>query len=170
MSQNPWDEYHLNEEIKEVYERTDVVRKPISGIVSGYHQLPYILVAPSDDDGSGSVQIAGAINVSPRFVISPQQLGEAFSDVFDPETFDKEIHGRVFSFAYGRRKNVRVDSQRLDIRSFDERPTERLSRVEDDLAQKENVRTALIFGPRFAYYPVSIDRFVNEILDREFRL
>lgn len=170
MSNNPWDDYHLNEAIKEVYERTDIVRKPLSGIVSGYHQLPYILVAADEENKSGSVQISGMINVSPRFVISPQQLSEAFSDVFDPETFDKQIHGRVFSFAYGRRKNVKVESQNLDIRPFGERPKERLNRVEDDLAREENVRTALIFGPRFAYYPVSIDRFVNEILDREFRL
>jgi len=156
--------------IEEVYHKTDVVRKPITGIVSGYHQLPYILVSPDDEDESKTLQITGKINVSPKFIISPHQLGETFGDVFDPTTFDEDIQGRIFSFLYHKKKNFKLESEEFEIQNFDEKPLEHLDRVHDRLMMQENVDTALIFSPRFDYYPVSIDKFVNEVLEREFRL
>ena len=110
------------------------------------------------------------IAVSPRFVITPSQLAETFGDVFDAATFDRDIQGRIFSFAVSRRKNVKVESEKFEIRNFEEKPQAHLDRVHDELLRQENVHTGLIFGPRFDYYPVSIDRFVNEVLDREFRV
>ncbi len=161
---------HVNEIIREVYSRTDVVRKPISGIVSGYHVLPYLLVSPDTEDESHTVQVSGRINVSPRIVVSPTQLGEAFGEVFDPSTFDGELHARLFSFAVSRKRNLRLESEQFEVCSYEEGSQERLRTLEDSLAREENTRTALIFGPRFDYYPVSIDRFVNEVLEREFRV
>jgi hypothetical protein len=165
-----YDDPHVNEVVREVYNLTNVVRKPISGIVSGYHVLPYLLVAPDTKNTAHALQVTGRINVSPRLVISPTQLNEAFGDVFDPSTFDGDLHARLFSFAVGRRRNMRVNSEHFEIRSFEEGSQERLQRLEDELAREENTRTALIYGPRFDYYPVSVDRFVNEVLEREFRL
>jgi hypothetical protein len=158
-----------NRIISEVYHATDILRKPLSGIVSGYHRLPYILISPDDEDPSHSIQIKGRIDVSPRFVISPQMLAETFGQVFDPETIDQSINGRFFSFAYSRSKSIKVENQDFEIRNFEERAQEHMNRVHDDLQREENVRTALIFGPRFPFYPVSLDRFLNEIVDREFR-
>lgn len=158
----------VNEVIREVYRATDVVRKPISGIVSGYHELPYILVAPDNETRESTVQITGRINVSPRFILTPDQLAEAFGDVFDPSTFDRELHARLFSFAVRKGRNVKVASEKLEIATFAEAPKAHLEMIEDTLLRAEDLRTALIFGPRFDYYPVSIDRFVNEVVDREF--
>jgi hypothetical protein len=159
-----------NELIQEVFQQTRIVRKPLVGIISGYHQLPYILIAPDDEDSARSIEINGTINVSPKFVISPAQLGETFGDVFDPATFNQDIQGRFFSFAYSRKRNLKIESEYLTIKNIDIRAEEYLDKMHDDLQMLENIKTALIFGPRFQYYPISVDRFVNEIVDREFRV
>jgi hypothetical protein len=161
---------NTNEILKEVYFKTDIRRKPISGIVSGYHELPYILVAPHSENPSHTVEINGKINVSPKFIISPTAINESFGDVFDPETFNDQIEGRLFSFVYGGKKNVKVESEFFRLQNFEENPEEHINRVHDSLLQQEDTRTGLIFGPVFSYYPVSIDKYISEILDREFRL
>jgi hypothetical protein len=163
-------DYDKNEALREIFFKTNIVRKPISGIVSGYHELPYILVAPDDDNETASIEINGKINVSPKFIISPNMLSDSFGDVFDPETFDKEISGRLFSFAFGNRKNIKVENAYFHIKNCDERPEEHINRVNDQLGMQENIKTGLIFGPKFRFYPVSLDRFINEILDREFKV
>jgi hypothetical protein len=163
-------DYEKNEFLREIFSRTNILRKPISGIVSGYHELPYILVAPDDDNESSTIEINGKINVSPKFIITPGMLGESFGEVFDPETFDKELQGRLFSFAYGGRKNIKVESEYFSVKNYEVKPEEHLTKVNDQLACQENIRTGLIFGPKFKYYPVSLDRFINEIVDREFRV
>jgi hypothetical protein len=163
-------DYDKNEHLREIFFKTNIVRKPISGIVSGYHELPYILIAPDETNESASIEINGKINVSPKFVITPNMLGDTFSDVFDPETFDKELQGRMFSFAIAHKKSVKIESEYFNIKSCEEKPQEHLDRVNDQLGVQENIRTGLIFGPMFKYYPVSIDRFINEIVEREFRV
>ena len=162
--------YNQNPKLHKVFLTTKIVRKPISGIVSGYHELPYILIAPNDDNPSHSVEINGKINVSPKFIISPDTLSETFSDIFDPETIDKEIEGRLFSFAYSNKKNLKVESEYFTVKNYEENPNEHIDRVHDKLLMQENIKTGLILGPHFKYYPISIDRFINEILDREFRV
>jgi hypothetical protein len=165
-----WNNHPENDEtLREVYHKTDILRKPISGIIAGYHQLPYILIAPDDDNPSHTVEINGKINVSPKFILSPQALQETFGDIFDPETFDREIQGRVFSFAYTKNKPVKIESEYFRLQNYEEKPEEHLRRVHDTLLVQENTRTGLIFGPAFQYYPVSVDRFISEIVDREFR-
>jgi hypothetical protein len=161
--------YKKNEELQEVFLNTKIVRKPITGIISGYHQLPYILIAPHDENSSHTIEINGIINVSPKFIISASSLQESFGDVFNPETFDQDIEGRLFSFGYAKSKNLKIKSEHFQINNYEEKPEEHLNRVHDELQQQENTKTGLIFGPKFQYYPVSIDRFLNELLDREFR-
>jgi hypothetical protein len=164
------DNSNHNEILRQVYAQTNILRKPISGIVSGYHELPYILIAPHDENPSHTVEINGKINVSPKFIISPQAIQESFGDVFDPETFDRELEGRLFSFSYTGKKNMKVESEYFRLQNFEENPEEHLNRVQDMLFQQENTRTGLIFGPKFHYYPISLDKFISEILDREFRM
>lgn len=170
MNSNWHNYYDQNPKLQKVFHKTKIIRKPISGIVSGYHELPYILVAPNDDNPSHSVEINGKINVSPKFIIAPSALQETFGDVFDPETFEKDIEGRFFSFAYGNQKNIRVESEYFAVKNFDENADDHLDRVHDTLLMQENIKTGLILGPYLKYYPVSIDRFINEIIDREFRV
>ena len=146
------------------------MRKPITGIVSGYHQLPYILIAPDENNDSHAIEINGKINVSPKFIISPGMIRESFGDVFDPETFDKDLQGRFFSFAYSNKKNIKIESEFFKIRNIEEKAEEYIKRVLDQLLGQENINTGLIFGPQFKYYPVSLDRFINEIVEREFNV
>lgn len=168
---SPWNNrYVRNEMLREVYFKTDILRKPISGIISGYHELPYILIAPNDNNPSHTIEINGKINVSPKFILSPQTLQETFGEVFDPETFDQEIQGRVFSFAYTGNRQIKVESEYFKVQNYEVKPEEHLNRINDSLLSQENTRTGLIFGPKFLYYPVSVDRFISEIIDREFRM
>lgn len=159
-----------DETFREIYQRTHILRKPISGIIAGYHQLPYILIAPDDDNPSHSIEINGKINVSPKFLLSPRSLQETFGDIFDPATFDQEIQGRLFSFAFSGHRRLKVESEYFRMQNCDEKAEEHLHRVHDNLMAQENTRTGLIFGPKFQYYPVSVDRFISEIIDREFRM
>ncbi|MBN1761299.1 MAG: hypothetical protein JW863_23445 [Chitinispirillaceae bacterium] len=156
--------------LREIYATTRILRKPISGIISGYHELPYVLIAPNDENREHTVEINGTINVSPKFVISPGMLQETFGDVFDAGTFDSDIEGRMFSFAYSGKKNMKIESTRFSLFHRENSPEEYLSRMDDQLMRQENTRSGLIFCPHFTYYPVSIDRFINEILDREMRV
>lgn len=161
---------NLNQELQEVYYKTTILRKPISGIVSGYHDLSYILVAPDDENSSQTIEINGKINVSPKFIISPGMLNESFGDVFDPETFDKQIEGRLFSFSYSGKRNLKIQNESFKIIKFEESSEDHCNRINDQLMQQEDTKTALIFSPKFQFYPVSIDRFISEILEREFRV
>lgn len=159
-----------SEFFKEIFNKTTIVRKPITGIVSGFHQLPYILIAPDENNDSHAIEINGKINVSPKFIISPSMMSESFGDVFDPETFDKDLQGRLFSFAYSNKKNIKIESEYFKIKNIEEKPDEYIKRVLDQLMGQENINTGLIFGPQFKYYPVSLDRFLNEIIEREFNV
>jgi hypothetical protein len=159
-----------NDLLRETYFKTNILRKPISGILSGYHELPYILVAPNDENPAHTVEIKGKINVSPKFIITAQSLQETFGEVFDPSTFDQELQGRLFSFAYSGNKKLKVESEYFKLHNFEEKPEEHLNRVNDQLMMQENTRTGLIFSPKFQYYPVSMDRFISEIVDREFKI
>ncbi|MDR3013194.1 MAG: hypothetical protein LBU70_08295 [Chitinispirillales bacterium] len=162
--------YRSNEALRDIYERTDILRKPISGIVSGYHDLPYIMIAPAGENGRRTAEVTGRISVSPKFILSAEALIETFGEVFDPDTFDKDIEGRIFSFAYMGRRNVKVENAHFSLHYHNEPPDEYVERVADDLMRQEDTRTGLISGPNLRYYPISIDRFISEMLEREFRV
>jgi len=163
-------DYDKNKNLLEIFNKTSIVRKPISGIVSGYHELPFIFVAPNDDNALKTVEINGKINVSPKFVITPDMLAESFGEVFDPETFDQTIQGRFFSFAHAQKRNLKIENEYFRLSNHEDSPEEHLHKINDALSMQENIKTGLIFGPKIKFYPVSIDRFINEILDREFRV
>ena len=158
---------YSNSLLNQVYATTRILRKPISGIIAGYHALPYILITPDDDNPAQCIEINGKIDVSPRFLITAEDLSESFGDVFDPTTFDQELSGRLFSFAYGSKRNLKIKSEYFTIANHQEKASDCVKRVADRLEGQENVVTALISGPVFHYYPVSIDRFISEILQRE---
>ena len=157
------------EYLRKVFENTQVLRKPVTGIVTGYHVLPYILVGPDEEQHQRSIEIRGRIRVSPRLIISPRQVGQTYGELFDdPELMDKALVGRIFSFLYARRHNVQLESDDLRIIKADRDPQSQIERALDDLMRGEILDTGLIFSPDVKFYPVSIERFITEILDREF--
>lgn len=166
-----FDRPHDPELLKSIFEQTQVLRKPISGIIAGYHVLPYILVGPQEDRGQRAVEIRGKIRVSPRLILSPSHRGQTYGELFDdPEVMDRALVARVFSFFYSARHQVQLESEDLKIVKSDRDPRAQLSRALDDLMRREIINTGVIFCPRVRFYPVSIDRFLTEILDEEFRV
>jgi hypothetical protein len=80
---------------------------------------------------------------------------------------DRAVIARVFSFRYAPR--LILESEDLSIRRHERAAPEHLERVLDDLARREVVNTGVIHAPDARFYPVSLDRFIREILDQEFR-
>ena len=157
------------EYLKRVFEDTQILRKPIAGIVTGYHVLPYILVGPDEEGHQRSIEIRGTIRVSPRLIISPRHLGQTYGELFDdPELMDKTLVGRLFSFLYTARHNIQMESDDLRITKVEQDPRSQIEHALDDLMRGEILNTGLIFSPDVKFYPVSIERFITEILDREF--
>jgi len=157
------------EYLKRVFDDTQVLRKPITGIVTGYHVLPYILVGPDEERHQRSIEIRGRIRVSPRLIISPRHMAQTYGELFDdPELMDKTLVARVFSFLYAARHNVQLESDDLRIAKAERDPRSQLDRALDDLMRAEILDTGVIFSPDVKFYPVSIERFITEILDREF--
>jgi hypothetical protein len=159
-----WDDPEF---LRHVFERTEVLRKPITGIITGYHILPYILVGPADDHPQRSVEVRGRIKVSPRLVIGPREAGLTYGEFFsERELMDQAIVARVFSFRYASR--VSLENEDLRITRQDRDAHRHLDRVLDELARQEIVNTGVISTPDVRFYPVSVDRFIREILDQEF--
>jgi hypothetical protein len=164
------DERHDPEFLKHVFDETRVVRKPVSGIIAGYHVLPYILVGPQENRPASSVEIRGKIKVSPRLVLAPGRAGQTYGDLFkDSELMDQTLVARVFSFVYSSRHQVTLESEDLTIQRFDRNPQALVERALDELSQREVINTGVILAPDVRFYPVSLDRFITEILDQEFR-
>lgn len=153
--------------LRHIFEHTEILRKPLTGIITGYHVLPYILVGPEEDHPHRSVEVRGRIKVSPRLVISPREGGLTYGEFFsDRELMDQAIVARVFSFRYASRVNL--ENEDLKITRQDHDSSRHLERVLDELARREVVNTGVIAAPDVRFYPVSIDRFIRELLDQEF--
>ena len=164
MFERPYDPMFL----RGIFEQTRVLRRPISGIVVGYHVLPYILVGPDVEMERRAVEIRGKIRVSPRLVIRPESGGQTYGEVFgDSEIMDRTLVGRVFTFRYAARRHAVIENEELIIRPAEGEPEARVERILDELMQREILDTGLILSPDVKFYPVSIDRFLHEILDRE---
>jgi hypothetical protein len=68
--------------LRTVFEGTEVLRKPMSGIITGHHVLPYVLVGPHWDHPGRSVEVRGRIRVSPRLVLPVRSEGPTYGEVF----------------------------------------------------------------------------------------
>ena len=153
--------------LRHVFDETRIVRKPLTGIITGYHVLPYILVGSEQDHPGRSVEVRGRIKVSPRLVIGPGE-GPTYGELFgERELMDHRIVARVFSFRYASR--VALESEDLKITRQDREAASHLERVLEELAQREIINTGVIASPDIRFYPVSLDRFIREILDQEFK-
>lgn len=165
MGETPWDDAEL---VRHVFEATRVVRRPLAGIIAGYHVLPYIVVGGEPERPGRSVEVRGRIRVSPRLVIAPGRDGPTYGELFgERELMHQTLIARVFSFRYAPR--VALESEELQIRRQARDPEGQLERVLEELAQREIINTGVIASPDARFYPVSVDRFIREILDQEFR-
>ena len=163
-------EKHDPEFLKHLFETTEILRKPVAGIIAGYHVLPYILVGPQEAQPASSVEIRGKIKVSPRLVLAPGRAGQTYGDLFkEHELMDEALVARVFSFAYSNRHQVTLESEDLKIQRWERNPQAQVERALDELAQREVINTGVILAPNVRFYPVSLDRFITEILDQEFK-
>jgi hypothetical protein len=162
------DQWSDPEFLRAVFSETEIVRKPLTGIISGYHVLPYILVAPEHDQPARAVEVRGRIKVSPRLVITAGRDGPTYGELFgERELMDQRLVARVFSFRYA--SKVVLESEDLAIRRHQHDPGRHLERVLDELSRREVIDTGVIRSPDARFYPVSLDRFIREILDQEFR-
>jgi hypothetical protein len=154
--------------LRAVFSETEIVRKPMTGIIAGYHVLPYVLVAPEHDRPARSVEVRGRIKVSPRLVLTPNREGPTYGELFgERELMDHRLIARVFSFRYA--SKLMLESEDLAIRRHEHDPARHLERVLDEMARREVIDTGVIVSPDARFYPVSLDRFIREILDQEFR-
>ena len=166
------DPQHLNR----IYQNTEIKRTPITGIVSGYHHLPFTLIGPNDEpDASeknpGSLKLTGKISVSPKLVIPISPQDENFSAIFPEEEpfMDHSLVSRVFSFRLASRKNLNIRNEKLTIEAFPNSGSDLMEKVLDELSRGEILNTGVIWCPEPRFYPVSLERFILSVLDREFR-
>ena len=165
-----FDRAHDPELFRSIFERTRVLRKPLRGIIAGYHVLPYVLVGPQEEQEQRSIEIRGKIRVSPRLVLTPGHLGQTYGELFhDQELMDQALMARVFSFLYTSRHQVTLEHEDLKITRSDRDPEAQIHRALNELVRREIIDTGVILCPQVRFYPVSIDRFITEILDQEFR-
>ena len=155
-------------DFREIYRRTDIVRRPTYGIVSGYHTLPYVCLGESIESGYETTEVRGTIHVSPRFLIRPSRHDPSYDDIFGDELVDEALVGRVFGFLGFRGKPVEFKSENISVRHLTGSPERVLAEVLDELERYEDITTGVIVTPDSRYFPVSVERFIATILNDEF--
>ncbi len=157
-----------HDEMREIYLGTHIVRRPTYGIVSGYHNLPYVCLGPSFEPGRDTTRIRGKVHVSPRFVIRPTHLEPSYAEIFGEDNVDRELMGRIFGFLGFRGRPVECKSEHLEVQHLDASVDQVLGDVLDELERYEDITTGVIVTPNSRYYPVSIERFIASVLQDEF--
>ncbi|HNV22141.1 MAG TPA: hypothetical protein PKM22_10840, partial [Candidatus Hydrogenedentes bacterium] len=104
------------EELRQIYELTQVLRKPTYGIVSGYHELPYVVLGESFESGYDTMRVRGTIQVSPRFLLRPSHLEPSYAEIFGEENVDVQLLGRIFGFLGFRGRPVECKSEHLEVK------------------------------------------------------
>ncbi len=154
--------------MREIYLRTRIIRRPTYGIVSGYHELPYICLGESFERDHETTQVRGKVQVSPRFLIRPEHLSPDYAEVFGDEIVDIELAGRLFGFMGFRNKPVECKSEHLEVTNVSRSVEHVMSDVQDEMERAEDITTSLILTPDSRYFPISIERFISTILEDEF--
>lgn len=153
---------------REIFDETEILKKPTTGFLAGYHNLPYILLGRSVERESEVVEIRGKISVSPKFVISPEHLGPTYGELFGTEGIDEKIVGRIFAFPYLKKQQVNFESESLTITNRERGMESVVASVFDELERKEIINTGVIVTPNIRFYPISLEKLILKILDREF--
>jgi len=165
------------DEMRDVFRGTRITRSPVTGIVAGYHTLPFTLIGPNDEDGldqgvsPGSLKLTGKITVSPKLVMTLNPNDERFAEIFPEETpfMDKRLVGRVFGFNAAYRRNHRIRNEQLQVETYSLPDEELLEKVVDELNRGEVINMGVIWCPAPRFYPISLERFIVSVLDRELK-
>ena len=158
------------QELHAIYQRTVVVRKPTYGIVTGYHELPYVCLGESKESGAKTTRVRGKVHVSPRFIIRPDHLEPSYGEIFGDENVDESICGRIFGFLGFKDRPVECRSNDLMLEHLPVHMDKLLAETLDGLDRAEDITTGVLITPNARYYPVSVERFISSVLDQEFRL
>jgi hypothetical protein len=96
--------------------------------------------------------------------------GESFGDAFPEEDpyMDRGLKARVFAFAVGKGRNLRVRNEHLSVETFADSDALLLERVLDEMNRGEVIDRAVIWCPEPRFYPVSLEKFILSVLEREF--
>ena len=158
------------EEMRSIFERTTVVRRPTYGIVSGYHELPYVCLGESCEEGYKTTEVRGKVHVSPQFVIRPPHYEPTYAEIFGEENVDAGLAGRIFGFMGFRSKPVECKSEHLVVKHLPVPVEAALHDTMDALERQEDITTGVIVTPNSRYYVISVERFISSILDDEFNI
>lgn len=153
---------------REIFDETEILKKPTTGFLEGYHSLPYILLGRRLEKERGVIEVRGKISVSPKFVISPEHLGPTYGELFGTDWIDEKIVGRVFAFPYLKKRQMSFASEEITITSRDKEMEAVLASVFDELERKEIINTGVVVTPNIHFYPISIEKLILRVLDREF--
>lgn len=156
------------DEMREIFQATVIVRKPTHGIVTGYHELPYVCLGESIESGRKTTRVNGRVHVSPRFIIRPPQYEARYEEIFGESNVDSELSGRIFGFMGFRDRPVECQSEHLEVKHIEDSIDHALQATLDELERREDITTGVIITPNARYYPVSIERFISAVLDDEF--
>ncbi len=151
-----------------IFDDTVVVRRPRYGIIKGYHELPYVCLGESFESGYATTRVRGKVLVSPQFVVRPPQYGPKYEDIFGSEFVDSDLTGRMFGFMGFRDRPIECKSEHLEVDHVYDTVDEMLSKTLDELERHEDITSGVMICPNAQYYPVSIEKFISEILDDEF--
>lgn len=154
--------------LRELFHRTVIVRKPTYGIISGYHELPYICVGAAISPERGVLRVRGTIQVSPRFVIRPTHYSKSYGEIFGEDNVDMALAGRVFGFLGFPRHPVECSMEGLEIRTLPGTLDEAISASLDEMERQEDITTGVFITPDARYYPVSVEAFIASVLEDEF--
>ncbi|NLV44016.1 MAG: hypothetical protein GXY07_05910 [Candidatus Hydrogenedentes bacterium] len=156
-------------EMRDIYERTIIVRKPTYGIIKGYHELPYICLGNPLENNEGALRVRGKIHVSPQFVIKPKHYHPNYGDVFGEDGVDVAIAGRMFGFLGFPNKPVECSMDHLEVAHVSGTLDDLLQDSLNELERMEDITTGVIITPESRYYQISLERFIAHILEDEFR-
>jgi len=157
-------------EMKALFDQTVVVRQPRYGIVSGYHELPYVCLGESIESGRQTTEVRGRVHVSPRFVLRPQHLEPSYGEIFGAEHTDTAIAGRMFGFLGFRGRPVECKSEYMQVTHRDTPVDRALAETLDKLERMEDITTSVLISPNPTYFPVSIERLIAAVLEDEFNV
>lgn len=165
-------EEHNPDFFQDVFERTQISRSPLSGIVKGYHRLPYVLVGPNDWENQGSVELRGEIRVSPRLVYTFNQQNDPYTEIFEEHEpiMDQSIIARTFRFKMAQieqGKRIKIEGSTFSLSPHMDSDEMVLARVLDELSSREVIDTGVIWCPNPKFYPISLERFIHSIIDKE---
>lgn len=156
------------QEMREIFERTVIVRTPTYGIVKGYHELPYVCIGEALKADAGSMRVKGRIHVSPQFVIRPRHYQSSYGDIFGEDDVDRAISGRIFGFLGFPNHPVECVSEHLELRHEERTVDDILGFCLDELERMEDITTGVFITPQSRYYQISVERFISSIVEQEF--